>query len=121
MSDTTRRKSDALRELFEHYRFMGDAIAAIDDGEAALLIRFSGSYTDLNDIFDQPNYLKQIRSDMVLYEWELRQALIEELANANKEQMGMADDDPDWTLDPIPLGTPKNDHRRHVSEGDDGK
>ena len=32
----------------------------------------------------------------MLYERELRMALIEEMQNEDKEQMGVVDDDPDW-------------------------
>ena len=121
MSDTKKKQADALRELYENYSTVTEAITAIEDGSAKLRLYLPGGYIDLDEIFEEPNYLEKMRSDMVLYRWELRQALIEELANANKEEMGLADDDPDWSLDPIPLGTPKNDHRRHVAENDDGK
>lgn len=97
MSNTNRRKSKALEELFDHYASVKQAIYQIDEGLADLLLGLDGTVADLGQIFESTDkYLKVIRDDLVLYERELRMALIEELQNEDKEQMGVVDDDPDW-------------------------
>lgn len=97
MSNTNRRKSKALEELFDHYASVKQAIYQIDEGLADLLLALDGTVVDLGKIFESTDkYQRIIRDDLVLYERELRMALIEELQNEDKEQMGVVDDDPDW-------------------------
>jgi hypothetical protein len=82
----------------DNYASVKQAIYQIDEGLADLLLGLDGTVVDLYKLFGGGvlKYHKIIRDDLVLYERELRMALIEELQNEDKEQMGVVDDDPDW-------------------------
>ena len=116
-------------KLISSYRMVGQIISAIKDDRADLVINTRQMWGSdliehtykLDEIFDAPNYLHRIKGDLLMYEADLRDQLMDALVKEREEAMGLDDDpDPDWM--PELQIIPKNDYRRGPgTEVDDGR
>ena len=102
---------DEIEVLWDQFKTIRDSIKQIDAGAAYLSLHTSTRHIDLDHIFDDGAYLKQIRSDLLYYRQDLRRQIIELLADEDRIEQGYLDNDSDW-VEPFPIGTPKSDHRR---------
>ena len=108
-----------LEKLWEQYQTVKETIYAIDHGAACVAIRTPEGFTNTDDIFDNPNYLKQMRGDLLYYRQDLRRQIIELLQEEDRLEQGYTADGNN--VEPFPIGTPKSDHRRNGVDTDDGK
>lgn len=114
-------------KLISSYRMIGQIISAIKDDRAELVINTRQMWGSdliehnykLDEIFDCPDYLHRIKGDLLMYEADLRDRLMDALVKEREDAMGL-DDDPDWM--PELQIIPKNDYRRGPeTEVDDGR
>ena len=113
---------DEIEEQFNQYQTIKETLGQIRGGAAYLSIHSPGDgFTDLKYMVEESEYLKRIKGDLMMGLRKARQQLIEMLTNEANAELGYPDDDKDWNVEPFPMGTPKNDHRRHGSDTDDGK
>ena len=111
--------NDELAKLWSQYQTVKDTIREIDAGAAYVAIKTSVGYTDTDDIFESPNYLHQIRGDLLYYRQDLRRQIITKLQEEDRIEQGYeATAEP---VEPVPIGTPKNDYRKTLTDADDGK
>ena len=106
---------DEIKDLFEQYVTVNTAIEDIDHGAAYVSINTARGSINTENIFDSPTYLEQMRGDLLYYRQDLRRQLIELLKAEDAKEQGL----PVTNVEPFPVGTPKNDYRRH--DTDDGK
>ena len=118
MLELNGKTMDEVDALYDQYRTVKETIRQIDAGAAYVAIRTPEGYTDTENIFDSPNYLHQMRGDLLYYRQDLRRQIIELLQEEDRIEQGVQ---VDGNVEPFPIGTPKADHRRNVSETDDGK
>lgn len=110
-------QKDDIFELFQRYQTTKETLAGIKDGAAVVCIHCSGDYTDLKELIESPDYLNEIKQQMMLSLPEIRKQLISALQEEGDAELGRTDD----TREPFPIGTPKNDHRRTLTDTDDGE
>ena len=108
-----------LEKLWEQYQTVKDTIYAIDHNAAYVAIHTPEGYTNTDEIFDSPNYLKHMRGDLLYYRQDLRRQIIELLQEEDRLEQGYTAEGNN--VEPFPIGTPKNDHRRNNTDTDDGK
>lgn len=108
-----------LETLWEQYQTVKETLYAIDKGAAYVAIHTPEGYTDTTKIFDNPNYLHTMRGDLLYYRQDLRRQIIELLQEEDRAEQGYTEDG--GNVEPFPIGTPKNDHRRLNGDSDDGK
>lgn len=107
--------NDELATLWSQYQTIKETIKQIDAGAAYVAIRTPEGYTDTDDIFESPNYLHQMRGDLLYYRQDLRRQIITKLQEEEAKELGLETK----SIEPFPIGTPKSDYRRHDTE--DGK
>lgn len=113
---------DEIQELFNQYQTLKETLEHIRGGAAYLSIHSPGGFTNLEYMkIKEEEYLKRIKGDLMMGLRGARQQLIRKLTEEDKAELGYSDDDNDWNMEPFPIGTPKNDHRRHGPDTDDGK
>lgn len=78
-----------LDALYRQYKTVKDTIKAIDDGAALIAIITPSKTVDTEDIFDNPNYLKQMRGDLLYYRQDLRHQLIDILQEEDAGELGI--------------------------------
>ena len=117
---TAEQKTDRIYELFRSYQTVKETLASIKEGAAVVTIHTPEGYTDLDNIFSSGAYIERLRGDLMMQLLNKRNELIEALEKEKKAELGYTDDDNDWK-EPFPIGTPKNDHRRTLTDNDDGK
>lgn len=110
-------QKDDIFELYQRYQTTKETLAGIKDGAAVVCIHCSGDYTDLKELIESPDYLNEIKQQMMMSLREIRTQLISALQEEGNAELGYTDD----TREPFPIGTPKNDHRRTLTDTDDGK
>ena len=110
-------REEELDAMYRQYKTVKDTIKAIDDGAALIAIITPGKTVDTEDIFDNPNYLKQMRGDLLYYRQDLRHQLIDILQKEDAGELGIDISE----VEPFPVGTPKNDYRKHGTDTDDGR
>jgi len=115
-----RNDEDEIFEVFSQYQTVKETLEYIKAGPAVVVVHTPGGYTDMDNMLKNPAYLERIRGDLMMQQRELRSRLIEMLVAESKAEPGCSDDDKDW-VEPFPIGTPKNDHRRTATDADDGK
>lgn len=107
-----------LEELWNQFATVTHTLDYINKGNAVAAIHVPGEgFVELDSIFDNPNYIEKMQADLASYKIDLAQQLINEL-------QAVIDDDAARVTqgcEPFPIGTPKADHRRNVSDTDDGK
>lgn len=111
--------NDELAKLWNQYQTVKDTIREIDAGAAYVAIKTSGGYTDTDDIFESPNYLHQMRGDLLYYRQDLRRQIITKLQEEDRIEQGY--EATAGPVEPVPIGTPKNDYRKTLTDADDGK
>lgn len=82
-------REEELDALYRQYKTVKDTIKAIDDGAALIAIITPGKTVDTEDIFDNPNYLHQMRGDLLYYRQDLRHQLIDILQEEDAGELGM--------------------------------
>ena len=111
--------NDELAKLWSQYQTIKETIKQIDAGAAYVAIRTPEGYTDTDDIFESPNYLHQMRGDLLYYRQDLRRQIIARLQEEDRIEQGyVTTAEP---VEPVPIGTPKNDYRKTLTDDDDGK
>lgn len=113
--------NDELAKLWSQYQTVKDTIREIDAGAAYVAIKTSVGYTDTDDIFESPNYLHQMRGDLLYYRQDLRRQIITKLQEEDRIEQGYETEVKDGQVEPVPIGTPKNDYRKTLTDADDGK
>lgn len=108
---------DEIKDLFEQYMTVNKAIEDIDHGAAYVSINTARGSINTENIFDSPTYLEQMRGDLLYYRQDLRRQLIEMLKEEDAFEQGLKVTD----IEPFPVGTPKNDYRKHGADTDDGR
>ena len=108
-----------LEKLWEQYQTVKETLYAIDHDAAFVAIHTPEGYTNTDEIFDNPNYLKHMRGDLLYYRQDLRRQIIELLQEEDRLEQGYTEDG--GNVEPFPIGTPKSDHRRLGADADDGK
>ena len=115
-------------KLISSYRMVGQIISAIKDDKAELVIYtrlmwgsdlIEHTYK-LDEIFDCPNYLHRIKGDLLMYEADLRDQLMDALVKEREDAMGLDE----MPSDPPELRIfPKDDYRRSYTNNqeDDGR
>lgn len=108
----------SIEEMFNRYIELKDLLAHIKNGIAHIEIHartqegFTTEYI-LQEYISEDVYLKRAKGDVMMALREIRKDLINALMDEHEKEIG---GDP---VEPFPVGTPKNDYRRH--ESDDGK
>lgn len=110
---------DELATLWNQYQTIKETIKQIDAGAAYVAIRTPEGYTDTDDIFESPNYLHQMRGDLLYYRQDLRRQIITKLQEEDRIEQGY--EATAGPVEPVPIGTPKNDYRKTLTDADDGK
>lgn len=110
---------DELAKLWSQYQTIKETIKQIDAGAAYVAIRTPEGYTDTDDIFESPNYLHQMRGDLLYYRQDLRRQIITKLQEEDRIEQGY--EATAGPVEPVPIGTPKNDYRKTLTDADDGK
>jgi len=82
-------REEELDALYRQYKTVKDTIKAIDDGAALIAIITPSKTIDTEDIFDNPNYLHQMRGDLLYYRQDLRHQLIDILQEEDAGELGM--------------------------------
>ena len=111
--------NDELAKLWSQYQTIKETIKQIDAGAAYVAIRTPEGYTDTDDIFESPNYLHQMRGDLLYYRQDLRRQIITKLQEEDRIEQGY--EAKAGPVEPVPIGTPKNDYRKTLTDADDGK
>lgn len=111
--------NDELAKLWSQYQTIKETIKQIDAGAAYVAIRTPEGYTDTDDIFESPNYLHQMRGDLLYYRQDLRRQIITKLQEEDRIEQGY--EATAGPVEPVPIGTPKNDYRKTLTDADDGK
>lgn len=111
--------NDELAKLWSQYQTIKETIKQIDAGAAYVAIKTSVGYTDTDDIFESPNYLHQMRGDLLYYRQDLRRQIITKLQEEDRIEQGY--EATAGPVEPVPIGTPKNDYRKTLTDADDGK
>lgn len=115
-------QKDDIFELYQRYQTTKETLAGIKDGATVVCLHYcSGGYTDLKELIESPDYLDEIKRQMMMSLREIRTQLISALQEEDKAELGYSDDDNDRNVEPFPIGTPKSDHRRTLTDTDDGK
>lgn len=115
----TDNNNDELAKLWSQYQTIKETIKQIDAGAAYVAIRTPEGYTDTDDIFESPNYLHQMRGDLLYYRQDLRRQIITKLQEEDRIEQGY--ESTAGPVEPVPIGTPKNDYRKTLTDADDGK
>lgn len=108
---------DEIDKLYEQLKSIKDTIRQIDAGAAYLSINTKTGKIDLDNVFQESNYLHQIRGDLLYYRQDLRRQIIGLLEDEDRAEQGYFDTNPDW-VEPFPIGTPKSDHRRSGADSE---
>ena len=82
-------REEELDALYRQYKTVKDTIKAIDDGAALIAIITPSKTVDTEDIFDNPNYLHQMRGDLLYYRQDLRHQLIDILQEEDAGELGI--------------------------------
>ncbi|MBQ1571756.1 MAG: hypothetical protein IIZ78_11565 [Clostridiales bacterium] len=104
-----------LDKLMGQFETVRKTITEIDNGAAYVAIVTPHTIVNTEDIFDSPRYLNEIRGDLLYYRQDLRKQIMEALQEDEAKELGYETKG----VEPFPVGTPKNDYRRH--DTDDGK
>ena len=108
-----------IENLWEQFSTVSHTLDYINKGNAVAAIHVPGEgFVELDSIFDNPNYIEKMQADLVSYKIDLAQQLINELQGIIDEDAARVTQE---NVEPFPIGTPKADHRRNVSDTDDGK
>lgn len=110
-------QKDDIFELYQRYQTTKETLAGIKDGAAVVCLHYCSGYTDLKELIESQDYLNEIKQQMMMSLREIRTQLISALQEEGDAELGRTDD----AREPFPIGTPKNDHRRHSPDTDDGK
>ena len=113
----TDNNKDELAKLWNQYQTIKETIKQIDAGAAYVAIRTPEGYTDTDDIFESPNYLHQMRDNLLYYRQDLRRQIMAALQEDEAKELGLET----RGVEPFPVGAPKNDYRKHGADTDDGK
>ena len=105
-----------LDKLMGQFETVRNTITEIDNGAAYVAIVTPHTIVNTEDIFDSPRYLNEIRGDLLYYRQDLRKQIMEALQEDEAKELGYETKG----VEPFPVGTPKNDHRR-CGDTDDGK
>ena len=103
----------SIEEMYNRYVKLKDILANIKDGAAYIAIHTPTWENGTRECILQDVYLKRFKGDAMMTLREIRKDLINALMDEHEKEIGS---DP---VEPFPVGTPKNDYRRH--ESDDGK
>ena len=82
-------REEELDAMYIQCKTVKDTIKAIDDGAALIAIITPSKTVDTEDIFDNPNYLKQMRGDLLYYRQDLRHQLIDILQEEDAGELGI--------------------------------
>lgn len=104
-----------LDKLMGQFETVRKTIEEIDRGSAYVAIVTPHTIVNTEDVFDSPRYLNEIRGDLLYYRQDLRKQIMEALQEDEAKELGLET----RGVEPFPVGTPKNDYRRH--DTDDGK
>lgn len=104
-----------LDKLMGQFETVRKTIEEIDRGSAYVAIVTPHTIVNTDDVFDSPRYLNEIRGDLLYYRQDLRKQIMEALQEDEAKELGLETKG----VEPFPVGTPKNDYRRH--DTDDGK
>ena len=110
---------DELNNLWQQFRTIRETLKHIANGDAIAAIHIPGTgMIEMNDIFEDPNYIEKMAADLASYQIDLAQQLISKLQKIVDNDAAMVTQE---NVEPFPIGTPKADHRRNTIDADDGK
>lgn len=109
---------DKTDKVFQ-YQCLRDVLERLNNGAAYVAIHTPGGDERLSDLMDSEATTRRIKGDIMMTLRNVRKELIDQLVKEHNDKIGV-DTDSDWALEPFPVGTPKNDHRR-CGDSDDGK
>lgn len=110
---------DELEKLWRQFNTVRETLKHIREGHAIASIHVPGEYMiAMNEIFEDPNYIEKMAADLASYQIELAQQLSDMLQEIIKDDAAAVTQE---NIEPFPIGTPKADHRRNVSDTDDSK
>lgn len=104
-----------LDKLMGQFETVRKTIREIDDGAAYTAIVTPHTIINIDDIFEESKYLHEIRDNLLYYRQDLRRQIMAALQEDEAKELGLET----RGVEPFPVGTPKNDYRRH--DTDDGK
>lgn len=104
----------------KQYECLKDVLERINSGWGYLSISAQTGCIRLDEVIDTKEITKRIKGDIMMTLRTVRKELIDELVEEHNKEIGV-DTDSDWAIEPFPIGTPKNDHRRLNGDSDDGK
>ena len=104
-----------LDKLMGQFETVRKTIEEIDNGAAYTAIVTPHTIINIDDIFEGSKYLHEIRGNLLYYRQNLRKQIMEALQEDEAKELGYETKG----VEPFPVGTPKNDYRRH--DTDDGK
>ena len=108
---------DELVKLWRQFNTIREALKRIKRGDGVAGIHFPGEgLLEMNAIFEDPNYIEKMAADLASYQIVLAQQLSTELQKIVDADTAAVTEN----VEPYPIGTPKNDHRR-LNDTDDGK
>ena len=105
-----------LDKLMGQFETVRKTITEIDNGAAYVAIVTPHTIVNTEDIFEESKYLHEIRDNLLYYRQDLRRQIMAALQEDEAKELGYATKG----VEPFPVGTPKNDHRR-CGDTDDGK
>ena len=108
-----------IDDLWGQYTTIKQTIEEIDNGAAYIAIHTSDSVVNTDEVFDNPNYLHTMRGDLLYYRQDLRRQIIARLQEEDRIEQGY--EATAGPVEPVPIGTPKNDYRKTLTDADDGK
>lgn len=106
-----------LDKLIDQFETVRKAIREIDNGAAYVAIVTTHTIINTEDIFEEPKYLHEIRDNLLYYRQDLRRQIMAALKEDEDKELGFETKG----VEPFPVGTPKNDYRKHGADTDDGK
>lgn len=106
-----------LDKLMGQFETVRKTITEIDNGAAYTAIVTPHTIINIDDIFEESKYLHEIRDNLLYYRQDLRRQIMAALKEDEDKELGMATEG----VEPFPVGTPKNDYRKHGADTDDGK
>jgi hypothetical protein len=108
-----------IENLWEQFSTISHTLDHINKGNAVAAIHVPGEgFVELDNIFDNPNYIEKMQADLASYKIDLAQQLINELQGIIDADAAAVTQE---NIEPFPIGTPKADHRRTTIDMDESK
>lgn len=111
-----------IEDLYDQYQTLKETLTMIKGGATYVSLSHPRGHIRVSALSPNPDaYLSRLKGDIMMSLREVRQGLIDALEAEGQMELGYSDVGSDQDIDPNPVGTLKNDYRRHASDSDDGK